>query len=94
MSAKTDLVVINRAPSTLLAENLQSLLAASGIDAFLDPYSADEVVAGELYTEFTGVDVRVRPEDAARAREVLEEAHRSGTLLNEAGEDASFEAEG
>jgi hypothetical protein len=93
MTANPDLVVIGRAPSTALAEHLQSLLAASGIDSFIDPYSADEVVAGEMYAEFTGVDVRVRTEDAFRARAVLDDAHKAGELLKQAGEDASFEAE-
>jgi hypothetical protein len=74
MSAKTELVVLERAPSTAIAESVKSLLAAEGIDSFVDPYSADEVVAGELYTEFTGVDVRVRPEDLERARAALDAA--------------------
>ena len=93
MTANPDLVVIERAPSTAMAEHLQSLLAASGIDSFIDPYSADEVVAGEMYSEFTGVDVRVRNVDASRARTVLDEAHKAGELLKQAPDDASFEAD-
>ena len=83
MDAHDRLVVIERAPTTALAEELQSLLAAQGIDAFLDPYTTEETVAGELYHEFTGIDVGVRPEDEARARAALEEAHRAGQLLKD-----------
>ena len=81
MKAEVDLVSIERASSTVLAEELQSLLNAEGIQAFVDPYSAEEVVAGELYTEFTGVDVKVRRCDAAKARKVLEDARRAGDVL-------------
>jgi hypothetical protein len=37
MTAASDQDGIVRAPSTALAEAIQSLLAAEGIDAFLDP---------------------------------------------------------
>jgi hypothetical protein len=87
MKPEPELVVVERAPSTALAEEMQSLLDAEGIRAFLDPYSADEIVAGELYTEFTGVDVKVLPADAERARRVIEEAHRAGQLLKESDSD-------
>lgn len=92
MDARDRLVVIERAPTTALAEELQSLLAAERISAFLDPFTADETVSGELYREFTGVDVAVRPEDEVRARAVLEEAHRSGQILKqlENEQDAEF----
>jgi len=92
MEEAHDLVVIERAPSTALAEEMQSLLDAEGIKAFLDPYSADEIVAGELYKEFTGVDVKVRIADADRARQIIEDAHRSGQLLKdmEADEGSDF----
>jgi Putative prokaryotic signal transducing protein len=93
MSAHDGLVVIERAPSTVLAEELQSLLAASGIDAFVDPWSAEEVVSGELYTEFTGVDVRVRPEDLDRARDILDEAHHAAGLEEDPGENTHIEFE-
>ena len=83
MSAGNDLVVIERAPSTLLAEELQSRLEAEGIESFLDPYSAEEVVAGELYTEFTGIDVAVRKADVARAAEILARARRAGRILED-----------
>ena len=83
MDARDRLVVIERARTTLLAEELQSLLAAEGIEAFVDPYTTEETVAGEIYREFTGVDVTVRPEDEARARAAIEEHHRAGRLLDE-----------
>jgi hypothetical protein len=77
------MVVIERAPTTALAEKLQSLLAAQGISAFLDPYTAEEVVSGEMYREFTGVDVSVRSSDAERARRLIDEAHRAGEVLRD-----------
>ena len=83
MDPVADFVVIERAPTTALAEELQSLLKAEGIEAFLDPYSAEETVAGELYKEFTGIDVSVRRADESRARGVLSEAHRAGQLLKD-----------
>jgi hypothetical protein len=81
MAPEHKLIVVERAPTTALAERLQSLLAAQGIDAFLDPYTAEEVVSGELYREFTGVDVCVRVADAERACKLVEEAHRAGEVL-------------
>jgi hypothetical protein len=83
MDAQDNLVIIERAPTSALAERLQSLLAAERISAFLDPYTAEEVVSGELYREFTGVDVKVRPEDATRARTILDDAHRAGRILKD-----------
>jgi hypothetical protein len=76
-----ELIVIERAPSTALAEELQSLLEAEGIKSCLDPYSTEEVIAGELYTEFTGVDVLVRRADAAWAHSVLADVRRAGRYL-------------
>jgi hypothetical protein len=93
MAAGSDLVVIERARSTALAEELQSLLAAEGVRAFLDPYSADEVVSGELYSEFTGVDVKVAPEDAARARAILGERRHDSEVLNDLEEGDEVEGE-
>jgi hypothetical protein len=81
MNTRDDMVVIERAPSTTLAEHLQSLLGAEGIAAFLDPYTAEETVSGEMYREFTGIDVMVKKEDAVRARGVIEESHRAGQIL-------------
>jgi hypothetical protein len=83
MDAQDKLVVIERAPTTALAERLQSLLAAEGIVSFLDPYTSEETVAGEMYREFTGVDVKVRPGDAARAQALLDEAHGAGKMLKD-----------
>jgi putative signal transducing protein len=93
MPAGNDLVVIERARSTALAEELQSLLEAEGVRAFIDPYSADEVVAGELYTEFTGVDVKVAPADAARARAILLDRKHDSEVLNDLGDDVEVEGE-
>jgi Putative prokaryotic signal transducing protein len=87
MPANPDLVVIQRAPSTAMAEELQSLLAASGIESFVDPYSSEETVAGEIYSAFTGIDVRVKAPDLARARAILDEAHQAGELAEDAGDD-------
>jgi hypothetical protein len=83
MDAQDRLVVVERAKTTALAERLQSLLGAEGIAAFFDPYTAEETVAGEMYREFTGIDVKVRPEDAAKARGVLADAHRAGDVLKD-----------
>src|SRR5436190_106510 len=93
MVAGNDLVVIERAPSTALAEELQSLLEAEGIKAFLDPYSAEEVVAGELYTEFTGVDVKVASGDAARARAIIADRKHDSEVLKELGDKDELEGE-
>ena len=88
MKADDALVVIERAPSTLLAEELQSLLEAQGIRSFLDPYSAEEVVAGELYTEFTGIDLKVAAKDVSRALGALVDARRAGCTLELQFEEA------
>ena len=89
MDARGNLVIVERAKSTTLAESLQNLLGAQGVKAFLDPYTADETVAGELYREFTGIDVAVRPEDEAKARSIIAEAHRAGQLLNDLDQASS-----
>lgn len=86
MTAGDDLVVIERARSTALAEELQSLLESEGIKSFLDPYSAEEVVAGELYREFTGVDVKVAGRDLVRAKAALLERRRDSEVLNQLGD--------
>jgi len=83
MKTDDELVSIERAQSTALAESVQSLLAAEGIESFVDSYAAEDVVAGELYTEFTGVDVMVRRSDAAKARKILEDAHHAGEVLRD-----------
>lgn len=83
MTAGDDLFVVERARSTALAEQLKSLLEAEGIPAFLDPYSAEEVISGEMYSEFTGVDVKVAARDYARAMTALAERHHDSEVLRD-----------
>ncbi len=83
MSHDAELITVERAPSTALAERWVSLLAVAGIDAFMEPYSTDESVSGEIYTEFCGVEVKVRRSNADQARALLGEAHAAGRILKE-----------
>jgi len=79
MNADPRLVVLECAQSNLMAEELKSLLESEGIDAFLDPYSVEEAVAGEFYLGFGGIDVMIREADLARARELLAGLRQAAT---------------
>ncbi len=83
MENHLNLVVVERAPTTALADRLISLLNAEGIHAFAEAFSPDEAVAGELYSDFTGVDVKVPAADELRAREILGGAHQAGAILKD-----------
>jgi Putative prokaryotic signal transducing protein len=91
MTTASDLVLLERASSTTMAEELQSLLRSEGIEAFLDPCSAEEAVSGEFYLEFGGVEVTVRKSDLPRALKVLAEIRAAARDLEhqlaENGED-------
>lgn len=91
MTVGDDLFVVERAPSTALAEQLESLLAAEGIRAFLEPYSAEEVVSGEMYREFTGVDVKVAARDLTRAMAILGGRRHASEVLEQFGGEAGDE---
>jgi hypothetical protein len=81
MTAGDELIVLERARSTVMAEELESLLKAEKIDAFLDSYNTSDTVAGEIYAEFAGIDVMVRQRDFDRARQLLADLERAGRLL-------------
>jgi hypothetical protein len=81
MTTGDEMIVLERARSTVMAEELRSLLESEGIEAFLDSYSAEDAVAGEIYTEFAGIDVMVRQRDLDRARRLLAEIRRAGKAL-------------
>lgn len=81
MTTGNDLVVLERARSTILAEELQSFLGSQGIQASLDSYSAQDTVAGEIDAGFAGIDVMVPQSDLERAQGILTELRKAGKPL-------------
>jgi hypothetical protein len=61
------MITVQNCSTLMEAEVTQSLLAGSGIKAFLP----DEFTAQNIWTAADGVRVQVNEEDADRAREIL-----------------------